>query len=133
MIAIHTRPTDTVAELNHLDDVFRVTSSQFSTQLGMILGDLNADCSYLSQTRYNMLDLVLNTSFTWWIGNNIDTTTGASDCAYDRLGMVCFDWLRYVCSLRIITYSDLSGFIVNNSARVVLFDRQYNLTSSQVS
>lgn len=132
MIAIHTKPTDTVAELSHLDDVFRVTSSQFSTQLGMILGDLNADCSYLSQTRYNTLDLVLNTSFTWWIGNDIDTTTGSSDCAYDRLGMVCFDWLQ-ICFLRIITYSDLSGFIVNNSARVVLFDSQYNLTSSQVS
>lgn len=92
MIAIHTKPTDTMAELNHLDDVFRVTSIQFSTQLGMILGDLNADCSYLSQTRYNTLDLVLNTSFTWWIGNDIDTTTGASECAYDRLGMVCFGW-----------------------------------------
>lgn len=132
MIAIHTKPSDTKAELNHLDDVFRVTSTQFSTQLGMILGDLNADCSYLSQTRYNTLDLVLNTSFTWWIANDIDTTTGTTDCAYDRLGMVCFGWLQ-LCSLRIITYSDLSGFVVNNSARVVLFDRQYNLTSSQVS
>ena len=50
----------------------------------MILGDLNADCTYVSQTNYRTLDLVINTTFTWWIGNEVDTTTGNSDCSYDR-------------------------------------------------
>ena len=49
----------------------------------MIVGDLNADCSYVSNTNYNSLDLILNTSFTWWIDKSDDTTTSASNCAYD--------------------------------------------------
>ena len=84
LIASHTKPSDAPAEINHLDDVFVSASNYFSTSTGFILGDLNADCSYLSQTRYNTLDLVLNTSFTWWINNSVDTTTGTTNCAYDR-------------------------------------------------
>ena len=49
----------------------------------MIVGDLNADCSYVSNTKYDSLDLILNTSFTWWIDKSDDTTTSASNCAYD--------------------------------------------------
>ena len=71
-------------ELNALDDVFNLTVEFYGTQNGIILGDLNADCNFLSQTRYNQLDLVLDQRFTWLIGNSVDTTTSASVCAYDR-------------------------------------------------
>ncbi|XP_019851574.1 PREDICTED: deoxyribonuclease-1-like [Amphimedon queenslandica] len=117
LIASHTKPTDAPEEINHLDNVFEATSSAFSTSNGAILGDLNAGCSYLSRTRYNTLDLVVNTSFTWWIGYDTDTTTGTTNCAYDR----------------IITWSSLTPYIVNGSASVVLFDNQYQLSSQQTA
>ena len=49
-----------------------------------MLGDFNADCSYLSQRRYNTLLLATDSRFTWLLDTNIDSTTGKSDCAYDR-------------------------------------------------
>ena len=66
-------------------DVLNSAAKYFSTDAGMIVGDLNTDCSYVSNTKYISLDLILNTSFTWWIDKDVDTTTGASNCAYDRL------------------------------------------------
>ena len=85
IVASHVRPSDAVAEINALDDVFHNASLHFSTDRGMILGDLNADCSYVSRSAYATLDLVQDNSFTWWITSDADTTTGSSDCAYDRL------------------------------------------------
>lgn len=64
--------------------MFTEASVYFSTDRGMILGDLNADCSYVSMSAYSTLNLIIDNSFTWWIGRDIDTTTGSSDCAYDR-------------------------------------------------
>ena len=48
------------------------------------MGDLNADCSYVSNTKHANLDLIVDTNFTWWIDKEADTTTSGSDCAYDR-------------------------------------------------
>lgn len=84
LIVSHTQPTDTANEINGLLDVYNHDAKYYGTSAGMILGDLNADCSYLSNTRYNTLDLILNTSFTWWIDKDADTTSGATNCAYDR-------------------------------------------------
>lgn len=84
IIVIHTQPTDTVREIDGLATVFDSASTYFSTNAGMILGDLNADCSYLSNIRNTELLLFTNPTFTWWINKDADTTSGASDCAYDR-------------------------------------------------
>ena len=83
----------------------------------MIVGDLNADCRYVSNTKYNSLDLILNASFTWWIDKSDDTTTSASNCAYDG----------------IITYSSLTPFVINSSVEIVLFDQKYNLSAEFTS
>ena len=49
----------------------------------MILGDFNADCSYVSKTKMKSLDL-LGEGYHWLIEDHVDTTVGKSDCAYDR-------------------------------------------------
>ena len=84
IIASHTKPTDAVSELNYLDEVFDEAQEAFSTDLGMIMGDLNADCSYVSNANYAQLDLIMDANFTWWIDKLADTTTSNSNCAYDR-------------------------------------------------
>ena len=84
LVGIHTRPTEADIELNYLDEVLVAATGAFNTMNGMILGDFNADCSYVSQTKFESLDLVVDTSLTWWIDSDTDTTTGNSDCSYDR-------------------------------------------------
>ena len=84
IVASHIRPTDALNELNSLDEAFNEAKLVFSTDLGMIMGDLNADCSYLSNANYDLLDLIIDTNFTWWIDKLADTTTSNSNCAYDR-------------------------------------------------
>jgi hypothetical protein len=116
IIASHTRPDSAYMEIDHLDDVFNSVTKAFLTSHGMIAGDLNADGSYVTSTEYDMLDLVINSSFSWWINNSIDTTTTTTDNAYDR----------------IITYKTLSQYVVNGSARVVLFDVLFGLNSDEV-
>ena len=85
IVPSHTKPSDAVAEIDHLDNVFHAASNHFGTDLGIIMGDLNADCSYVSNTKYTNLDLIVDTNFTWWIDKEADTTTKNSNCAYDRL------------------------------------------------
>ena len=47
------------------------------------MGDMNADCDYLSQTKQNSLDLGSPGNY-WPIDGDTDTTVAASLCAYDR-------------------------------------------------
>ncbi len=84
LIGLRSRPSDVVAELNQLVDVYEDAVSYFNTTNALILGDLNADCSYLSRTRYDNLRLVTDQRFTWLINSTIDTTVSSTDCAYDR-------------------------------------------------
>lgn len=83
-MGIRTKPSATIEEINALTKAYDQAVSFFGTDNGIILGDLSADCSYLSRSNYEKLDLVTDTRFTWLIDDDIDTTTGSSKCAYDR-------------------------------------------------
>ena len=142
IVPCHTKPTDAVNELNHLDDVFNEAKIAFSTDLGMIMGDLNADCSYLSNTKYNLLDLIIDTDYTWWINKLADTTTSNSNCAYDRLVIMVYNtYCLLIVSLinffsflyRIITQSSLNPFVVKDSVEIFLFDNLLGLSIEQVN
>jgi len=53
-------------------------------QDALLLGDFNADCSYVSSTEWAGVALHNDDRFTWLIGDEVDTTVANSDCAYDR-------------------------------------------------
>jgi len=95
LVGIHTQPSSAYDEINALVDVYEEAVRYYGNANGIILGDFNADCSYLSQRRYDMLDLVTDPRFTWLLDNNVDTTTGNSNCAYDKCVCVCVS--VYVC------------------------------------
>ena len=84
LMGIHTQPSDTFDEMNALVDVYDELVDVFNTTSGIILGDMNADCRYLSARKYKILDLVTDPRFTWLINSTMDTTTSATDCSYDR-------------------------------------------------
>ena len=50
----------------------------------IIAGDLNADCNYVSKSKWESIRLRTEERFQWLIKDGIDTTIYASECAYDR-------------------------------------------------
>ena len=83
-MAIHTDPDSAVAEMNALVTVHDAVKQLWRTDNILIMGDLNADCSYASKKALKGLELRRNPPFTWLIGDDVDTTTSNTNCAYDR-------------------------------------------------
>ena len=86
LIGIHVRPnsTDTQKEIEALVAVYEEAVMRYNTTNVIIMGDMNADCSYLSNRRYNNLTFTNDNRFVWLIGKENDTTVTNSTCAYDR-------------------------------------------------
>ncbi len=49
-LGLHSKPTDTVNEMNHLVDVYDTLTPEFNRSV-LLMGDLNAGCSYASATQ----------------------------------------------------------------------------------
>lgn len=114
--AIHIKPDTAVEELIGLTHVFDQAKTVFNTEDVMIMGDLNADCSYVSQRDWPRITLKSDPAFHWLIGDEIDTTVKSTDCAYDRL---------------ILTGSDFYSALVPGSAGIFRFDTEYGLSATQ--
>jgi len=71
---LHAKPSDVPAELDYLEKLIEDKNNI------IILGDLNADCTYYDNSAQDDFD-----SWHWVIKDNEDTTVGKSDCAYDRI------------------------------------------------
>jgi len=84
MIGLHAQPTAAVEEMEALVEVHAAVKQRWNTDDILILGDLNADCSYASDTELAGLTLRTDPQFTWLIDDEVDTTTSNTDCAYDR-------------------------------------------------
>lgn len=84
-VAIHVDPDKVKIELAALYDDLGQLSAKSASDNVVVLGDLNADCSYLSDAEYSALSIKSDSKFTWTIGKDVDTTTGKTDCAYDRI------------------------------------------------
>lgn len=84
LLGIHVDPDDAVHEINSLYKVVVDMKKTIPTDDIMIMGDLNADCGYLSRKKMSALELRKDSSFHWWIEDEIDTTVKQTHCAYDR-------------------------------------------------
>ena len=51
----------------------------------MLMGDFNADCSYVTSSEWSSIRLWSDDRFVWLVDNDLDTTTTTTHCAYDRL------------------------------------------------
>lgn len=81
LITIHTDPDEATEEITALDDVVMYAQLAFYTEGDfIILGDLNADCSYYNERDPNPLP-----DFTWLIPDTLDTTVKGTICTYDRI------------------------------------------------
>jgi hypothetical protein len=96
IIGIHVDPDDAVAEINALANVVDTVVAQGKAKGGVwVMGDLNADCSYVTKTEWacikdtactdTIMKLYNPEKYEWLIPDDADTTTTiGSDCAYDR-------------------------------------------------
>ncbi len=113
LIVIHTDPDTTPQELSDLPLALADARSRYVNETDyVLLGDMNADCSYLSQSEASALAL-RNASFTWVVPESADTTVKSSDCAYDRI---------------ILAGTAASGYTGNWG--IFRFDQEYGLNQS---
>ncbi|KAJ8359062.1 hypothetical protein SKAU_G00155870 [Synaphobranchus kaupii] len=114
LIPVHTKPEDSAKELDELYDVFLTVKKKWKTDDIMILGDFNADGSYVSKRKMKKIRIRSDKNFHWLIGDDMDTTANTgNDHTYDR----------------IVVYGDdmLEG-IVPNSAQPFDFHQAFGLT-----
>ncbi|KAL0477319.1 DNASE1 [Acrasis kona] len=87
LTGLHAKPTDAVAEIDHLVDVYDTYSSQNNdiTQGWIVMGDFNAGGHYVSEEQMNRIRLREQSDrFTWLIQDGIRTTVADNNNAYDR-------------------------------------------------
>ncbi|XP_077172869.1 deoxyribonuclease-1-like 2 [Paroedura picta] len=85
LVPLHTPPSEAVAEIDALYDVYLEIIDKWGTDNMMFLGDFNADCSYVGKKDWASIRLRTSDVFKWLISDSADTTVGQSDCAYDRI------------------------------------------------
>lgn len=80
LLNAHTSPGANLKELDALEYFYRKTLEEGEPDV-ILLGDLNAGCSYLRVT-----DTIAFRSpgYIWVFGDDTDTTVAGTDCAYDR-------------------------------------------------
>ena len=84
LVGVHIDPDVAPEEIEGLMDVHAAVEQYWSCTNIVIMGDLNADCSYASGTALAGLSLRTDSRFTWLIPDDCDTTTSSTNCAYDR-------------------------------------------------
>ncbi|KAM4022513.1 deoxyribonuclease-1-like isoform 2-T2 [Anomaloglossus baeobatrachus] len=116
LIPVHTTPKDSVQEIDELYDVYLDVKEKWKTQNIMLLGDFNADGSYVSKKKMKTIRLRTDKSFHWLIDDDKDTTaTNTTDCSYDR----------------IVVHDDLLQHIVPDSAKPFNIQLEYKLTDQE--
>ncbi|XP_013989536.2 deoxyribonuclease-1 [Salmo salar] len=95
LIPVHTKPEDSVKELDKLYDVVKVVKKKWKTDHIMILGDFNADGCYVTKRGMRNIRIRSDKKFHWVIGDDVDTTANTSnDHTYDRIVMYGDDMLN---------------------------------------
>ncbi|XP_015265370.1 PREDICTED: deoxyribonuclease-1-like [Gekko japonicus] len=114
LVPLHTAPSEAVAEIDALYDVYRDVISKWGTHDVLFLGDLNADCSYVRPDDWPHIRLRTSRDFQWLIPDTVDTTVTSTDCAYDRI---------------VAAGPKLRGGTVPGTARVNDFQKTFGLSN----
>ncbi|XP_068454295.1 deoxyribonuclease I-like 1-like isoform X2 [Clinocottus analis] len=117
LIGQHTCPRNAMKEINELYTVFKGIYKRWKTDNVMILGDLNAGCSYVTIKGWRAVRLRSDPKFRWLIGDEQDTTVREkTHCAYDRI---------------IVHGREIISSIVPDSAQPFNFKKSFHLTEEE--
>uniref|UniRef100_A0A672RQZ2 Deoxyribonuclease 1 like 4, tandem duplicate 1 n=1 Tax=Sinocyclocheilus grahami TaxID=75366 RepID=A0A672RQZ2_SINGR len=109
LMPVHTNPEDSVKELDKLYDVFQM---KWKTDNIMILGDFNADGSYVSDNEMKTIHIRSDENFHWLITDDVDTTASTRNNN---------------------TYDDMLKAVVPDSAKPFNFQKAYKLKEEDVN
>lgn len=85
LAGIHVDPDKAVDEINAMYDVVADAKSKLKINDVMLMGDMNADCSYVNRNKWAEIPIKTDSKYVWLIGDDVDTTiTPGTNCAYDR-------------------------------------------------
>ena len=91
VFGVHIDPDDVVEELNEFPAAYDYALSRGYPARGIFMGDMNADCKYLSSKKYNDLLMTSDDRFLWFGDEDLDTTVSiTTTCYYDRI-VLCGD------------------------------------------
>ena len=83
-VNLHTAPQEATAELTALEERIEIVYEAFPAESDfIILGDLNADCSYYDEGTAS--GPMKGAEYLWLINNMQDTTVSGTNCTYDRI------------------------------------------------
>ncbi|XP_068180877.1 deoxyribonuclease I-like 1-like [Antennarius striatus] len=117
LIGQHTCPRNAMKEMEQLYAVFKGIHKKWRTDNIMILGDLNAGCSYVTIKGWRTLRLRSDPKFHWLIGDEQDTTVREkTHCAYDRI---------------IVHGREIISCIMPGSAQPFNFKEKFHLTEDE--
>ncbi|XP_057343680.1 deoxyribonuclease-1 isoform X3 [Manis pentadactyla] len=85
IVPLHAAPSDAVAEIDALYDVYLDVQQRWGLEDIMLMGDFNAGCSYVSPSSWPSIRLRTSPAFQWLIPDTADTTVTSTHCAYDRI------------------------------------------------
>lgn len=118
IVPLHAAPTEAVAEIDALYDVYLDVRKKWGLEDIMLMGDFNAGCSYVTPSQWSSIRLRTNPTFQWLISDTADTTVTSTHCAYDRV---------------VVAGSLLQSAVVLDSAAPFDFQAAYELTDQLVS
>ncbi|XP_061065248.1 deoxyribonuclease-1 isoform X2 [Eubalaena glacialis] len=84
IVPLHAAPSDAVAEIDSLYDVYLDVWQKWDLEDIMLMGDFNAGCSYVTPSQWSSIRLHKSPPFQWLIPDTADTTVTSTHCAYDR-------------------------------------------------
>ncbi|XP_072223089.1 deoxyribonuclease I-like 1-like [Leuresthes tenuis] len=117
LIGHHTCPKTAMKEIDELYTVVKGIYKKWKTDNVMILGDLNAGCSYITIKGWRTVRLRSDPKFHWLIGDEQDTTVREkTHCAYDRI---------------IVQGREIISSIVPGSAQPFNFKENFQLTEAE--
>uniref|UniRef100_A0A8C5PJG4 Deoxyribonuclease n=1 Tax=Leptobrachium leishanense TaxID=445787 RepID=A0A8C5PJG4_9ANUR len=97
LISHHTCPREAAKEINKLLLVMLEVKSRWRMENIMLLGDLNASCSYLTMDQWKEIQIRSGSYFHWLIGDKEDTTVRQkTHCAYDRIVVYGEDFFKAI-------------------------------------
>ncbi|XP_058498443.1 deoxyribonuclease gamma-like isoform X3 [Solea solea] len=97
LVPLHSDPAQAVQEMNQLYDVFETVTKLWDNVNVMFLGDFHAGCAYMKKTDKKNIKLFANTTFSWLIGDKVDTTAREdTSCPFDRIVVHGREFLKEV-------------------------------------
>ncbi|XP_062957023.1 deoxyribonuclease-1 [Cynocephalus volans] len=113
IVPLHAAPSDAVAEIDALYDVYLDVQQKWDMEDVILMGDFNAGCSYVTSSQWSSIRLRTNPAFQWLIPDTADTTVSSTHCAYDRI---------------VVAGALLQGAVVTDSATPFNFQAAYGLS-----